>query len=219
MAASKGKPGSTPKGRLFVITAPSGAGKTTLVKALIDGHPALRFSVSHTTRPPRPGEKNRVDYYFVEKDDFNAMIRADDFLEYAEVFGHFYGTGRDQVEQIRKDGHDVLLEIDWQRARQVRANQPDCRSIFVMPPSVAELEKRLRGRGTDTEDVIRLRLGEAVDDMSHWREFDHVVINDKLKTAVASLKSIMAGGRSASDTADPALGRRVEALLGTVGGG
>ena len=206
------------KGKLFVITAPSGAGKTTLVKKLIEDFPNLRFSVSHTTREARSDEKEGEDYYFLGRDRFEAMARDGEFLEYAEVFGYFYGTGRDQVEQLRKDGHDVLLEIDWQGARQVRTNQPDCCSIFIMPPSVAALEQRLRGRGTDTEEVIRLRLSEAVDDMSHWRDFDHVVINDDLEVAIAGLKAIMSGANGESDTSNPALRKRIEALLDAAGG-
>jgi len=141
------------------------------------------------------------------------MCAADEFLEYAEVFGNFYGTGCRQVEQLRDAGHDVLLEIDWQGARLVRQNQPDCCCIFILPPSVPELERRLRGRGTDSDDVIRLRLGEAIDDMAHWREFDHVIINDDVQQAVSSLHEILAGRATDTETGNPALRKNIEALL------
>lgn len=181
------------RGRLFVLSAPSGAGKSTLVSNVIEAHRNLRFSISYTTRPPRKGEVDGVEYFFLDRASFDAMHDADEFLEHAEVFGHHYGTGRGQIEQLLDAGHDVLLEIDWQGARQVRANQPDCCSIFILPPSIAELERRLRNRGTDTEDVIQRRLSEAIDDMSHSDEFDHVVINDDLDQAVKELTAVITG--------------------------
>ena len=133
---------NSPRGNLYVVSAPSGAGKTTLVRKLMDLHPGLRFSVSYTTRQPREGEVDGKDYFFLNTPLFERMQESDEFLEYAEVFGKFYGTGREQVEQLRNDGHDVLLEIDWQGAQKVRIRQPDCCSIFILPPSLAELERR-----------------------------------------------------------------------------
>lgn len=202
------------RGRLFVFSAPSGAGKTTLVRKVMHERPTLRFSISYTTRPLREGETNGQDYHFLSRDDFEAMRDAGEFLEHAEVFGNCYGTRRQQVDRLRNAGQDVLLEIDWQGARQVRSNQPDCCSIFILPPSVEELERRLRGRETDTEDVIARRLGEAVDDMSHWSEFDHVVVNDSLDEAATALLAIMAGDSPETSTDNPRLRERITSLLG-----
>lgn len=204
---------SESRGQLFVFSAPSGAGKTTLVRRVMRERPELTFSVSYTTRPRREGETNGHDYFFLSRDEFEAMRDADAFLEHAEVFGNYYGTGREQVARMRDDGHDVLLEIDWQGARQVRTNEPDCCSIFILPPSVEELERRLRGRQTDSEAVIQRRLGEAVDDMRHWEEFDHVVINDDLEVAARQLLTAMAGTSQETSTRDPSLRTRVERLL------
>jgi len=204
---------NSPRGNLYVISAPSGAGKTTLVRKIMDLHSHLRFSISYTTRQPREGETNRKDYFFLDTALFEQMRKADEFLEYAEVFGHFYGTGRQQVEELRNQGHDVLLEIDWQGAQQIRARQPDCCSIFILPPSLPELERRLRGRGTDSDDAISQRLSEAVDDMSHWQEFDHVVINDDLEDAISSLQAIMTNQPTDTATDNPVLRKQVEALL------
>jgi len=205
---------SDSRGQLFVFSAPSGAGKTTLVRQVMRERPELTFSVSYTTRPRREGEKHGHDYFFLSRDDFETMRDDGEFLEHADVFGNYYGTGRQQVDRMRDDGRDVLLEIDWQGARQVRDNEPDCRSIFILPPSVEELERRLRGRQTDSEEVIQRRLGEAVDDMTHWEEFDHVVINDELDIAAGQLLAAMAGISAATSTQDPGVRRRVEALLG-----
>ncbi len=192
-----------PPPRLWVISAPSGAGKTTLVHALMDRHPGLRFSVSYTTRPARPGERDGLDYHFVEAGQFAGMIERGEFLEHAEVFGRRYGTARGQVETLLAAGHDVLLEIDWQGARQVRARMPECRSIFILPPSLSELERRLRGRGTDDETVISRRLAEAHGDITHWHEFDYVIINDALERALVGLEAILAGRGEAFATGDP----------------
>jgi len=204
---------NSPHGNLYVISAPSGAGKTTLVRKIMDLHPKLRFSISYTTRQPREGEVDGKDYFFLDSPIFERMRNSDEFLEFAEVFGNFYGTGRDQVEKLRNSGHDVLLEIDWQGAQQVRTRQPDCCSIFILPPSLPELERRLRGRGTDSEETIKRRLGEAADDMSHWQEFDHVVINDDLESATASLQAIMTNQPSATATDNPALRKQLAAML------
>lgn len=200
-------------GRLYVITAPSGAGKTTLVKRLIEQRPDLRFSISYTTRTRRAGEEHGRDYFFLSESQFAAMLKAGEFLEHASVFGNSYGTGRDQVRGLLQAGQDVLLEIDWQGARQVRANMPECVTVFILPPSRAELERRLRGRQTDSEAVIARRLGEAEGDMAHWREFDYVVINDDLDAAVAELCSVLDGEGSACATTDPARQARVDAIL------
>lgn len=200
-------------GTLLVLSAPSGAGKTTLVKALLARDPSLRFSISYTTRKPRPGETDGKDYCFVDRERFQQMVASGEFLEHAEVFGNFYGTSRGQVEALRAGGHDVLLEIDWQGARQIRANAPDCRTVFIMPPSVTELERRLRTRATDSEDVIRRRLGQALDDMSHWAEFDFVVVNDVLAEAVDGLIAILQGDSAHLGTQDPATAARARTIL------
>ncbi len=178
-------------GKLFVISAPSGAGKTTLVKRIISTRPELQFSISYTTRPARSGEQDGIDYFFLSRSAFEDMRDAGAFLEHAEVFGNLYATGKQQVGELCAAGNNVLLEIDWQGARQVMANDPDSTSIFILPPSIAELARRLRGRATDSETVIRRRLAEAVDDISHWAEFDHAVINDDLERAAIELLAIL----------------------------
>ncbi len=204
-------------GRLYVISAPSGAGKTTLVKRLVERRPRLRFSVSYTTRPQRAGEINERDYFFVAEDRFLSMRRAGEFLEHATVFGNRYGTSRAQVQRLLEAGHDVLLEIDWQGAQQVRSNMPECVTIFVLPPSLAELERRLRGRQTDTDTVIQRRLGEAVGDLSHWAEFDYAIINDDLDQAVAELCGVLDGHGDACATDNPARQASITAMLGPAG--
>lgn len=180
-------------GTLFVLSAPSGAGKTTLVKALMARDLNLCFSVSFTTRKPRPGEVPEIDYFFVDEARFNAMVAADEFLEHARVFGNLYGTSRTQVNSVLASGQNVLLEIDWQGARQIRKNAPRCCAIFIMPPSVTELERRLRSRATDSEEVIQQRLSQALDDMAHWQEFDFVVINRDQRQASDDLSAIIQG--------------------------
>ncbi|HEX7375259.1 MAG TPA: guanylate kinase [Steroidobacteraceae bacterium] len=176
-----------------MIAAPSGAGKTTLVRALMEREPHLRFSISYTTRARRPNEVHGKDYYFVTRDEFERMVAAGAFLEHAQVFDNCYGTPRQQVEESLAAGQDLILEIDWQGAAQVRAALPECISIFILPPSRSELERRLRGRGTDAEDVIRRRLADAASDMTHWREFDHVVVNEVFPAALRALLAIVAG--------------------------
>jgi guanylate kinase len=182
------------RGSLFVIAAPSGAGKTSLVKAVLARDPSLRVSVSHTTRKRRETEVAGRDYHFVTIDEFRALLARDAFLENAQVFDNFYGTGRDQVEALRTAGHDVILEIDWQGARQVRKAQPDCQSIFILPPSRVALETRLRNRKTDSDAVIERRLRDSIADMSHYAEFDRVVVNDDFESAVGNLLQILRGG-------------------------
>jgi guanylate kinase len=179
--------------RLFVISAPSGAGKTTLVRALLARVPGLRVSISHTTRQRRPTEQEGREYYFVERPAFERLRDAGAFLEHAEVFGNLYGTSRPQLEEKLAAGHDVILEIDWQGARQARLALPGCQTIFVLPPSREILQRRLVDRQTDSPEVIQRRLSQAVADMSHYREFDYTVVNDELERAVTELAEIVAG--------------------------
>lgn len=200
-------------GKLFVIAAPSGAGKTTLVQALTRNNPELRFSISYTTRPQRSNEAHGVDYLFVTREEFIKLRDTDRLLESAEVFDNLYGTSREQVERHLGDGHNVILEIDWQGARQVRKSMPGAVSIFILPPSVRELERRLRGRGTDSDDVIERRLRDAVSDMSHWTEFDYVIFNDDLDRALADLEDVFAGRGDRSSTSTPKLRDAVERML------
>ena len=181
------------RGRLFVVAAPSGAGKTSLVRELLERERNLRFSISYTTRAQRPTETHGRDYFFVARDEFEAMVARHEFLEHARVFDNYYGTARSQVEASLAAGQDLVLEIDWQGAQQIRRALPECRSIFILPPSRAELERRLRGRGTDAEDVIQRRLRDASTDMAHWSEFDYVVINDDFEQALRDLHSIIRG--------------------------
>ena len=197
---------------LFVIAAPSGAGKTSLVHALVGKHPDLRFSISYTTRRQRPNEKEGVDYFFVSRERFEALKRQGEMLESATVFDNLYGTGRAQVEAYLRSGQNVVLEIDWQGARQVREAMPDCVTIFIMPPSLGELERRLRERRTDSGEVIERRLRDAVSDMSHWDEFDHVIINDAFDAAVAALDAVIGGHGWATSTDNPALREAVAAI-------
>jgi guanylate kinase len=181
------------RGSLYVIAAPSGAGKTSLVKRVRELDPALRFSVSHTTRKQRPTEVPGRDYHFIDVDEFKRLRDAGAFLEHAQVFDNFYGTGREQVEALRKAGHDVILEIDWQGAQQVRKAQPDCVTIFILPPSRRELESRLRNRKTDSNEVIARRLRDSIADMSHYAEFDRVVVNEDFERAAGEMLEIMRG--------------------------
>jgi guanylate kinase len=202
------------RGRLWVMAAPSGAGKTSLARALLQREPRLKFSVSYTTRKRRSSEVDGRDYFFVDVPTFKNMVRRDAFLEHAQVFDNWYGTGREHVEGLLAGGDSVLLEIDWQGARQVRERAPDARSIFILPPNVAELERRLRGRATDTDAVIQRRLRDSVADMAHWPEFDHVVINDDFDAALAQLCAII-GGAPVLRTADPAVRAAAERVLAT----
>ncbi|MCP1727975.1 guanylate kinase [Natronospira proteinivora] len=201
------------RGNLWVVSAPSGAGKTSLVRELVAHEPRLSFSISYTTRPPREGEVNGRDYVFVDEDRFVAMIDAGEFLEHAQVFGNRYGTARGQVDRELAEGHDVLLEIDWQGARQVRTMMPEGRSIFVLPPSREELERRLRGRGTDSDGVIERRLREAHAELLQWSEFDYAVINDDFHRALADMQRIVAGEGSNLKASRPAVGELAERLL------
>jgi guanylate kinase len=199
--------------RLFVISAPSGAGKTTLVRALMEREPDLRFSVSYTTRGQRPGEQDGQHYFFVTPETFRQMIADGAFLEHAQVFDNYYGTSRAQVETLLAGGHGVVLEIDWQGARQVRAAMPDSVGIFILPPSRGELERRLRGRGTDSEVVIRRRLADAAVDIAHWSEFQFVVVNDDFTVALRALSEVVRGRGDASRADREELAPVVAALL------
>ena len=179
------------EGRLFVFTAPSGAGKTSLVRALLEREERLAVSVSHTTRPRRPDERDGEDYHFVAAAEFAAMAKRGEFLEHAEVFGHRYGTARAEVARLRDAGRDVILEIDWQGARTVRRQAPEAIGVFILPPSLEALAARLRGRGSDPEDVIARRLAQARGDIQHCREFTHCVMNDDFETAAARLQALL----------------------------
>lgn len=183
-------------GRLFVITAPSGAGKTSLIDALIREDPSLQLSTSYTTRPPRPGEKDGVDYHFVDEPSFLAMRDRGEFLENAEVHGFRYGTAKRVITDALARGEDLILEIDWQGARQVRALYPHCVGIFILPPSIEELERRIRARGQDSEAVIRRRLDNARGEMDHAREFDYAIINKDFDTARRKLAEVIRAERA-----------------------
>jgi guanylate kinase len=196
-----------------VVSAPSGAGKTSLVKHLLSRRPQLRLSTSHTTRPIRPTEQDGREYYFVPIPQFRELLSRGQFLEHAQVFDNYYGTGRGPVEAQLSQGHDVILEIDWQGARQVRQAMPACRSIFILPPSRRALEERLRNRGTDADEVIARRLRDATGDMSHWSEFDYVVVNDDFERALGDLSRIVDGQAEDLCAARPALGPLLADLL------
>ena len=180
----------TTTGTLYIVSAPSGAGKTSLVKALIDSMAQVRVSVSHTTRAMRPGEVDGVNYHFTAREEFVEMLKQGDFLEHAEVFGNLYGTSHSWVKQTLAKGYDLILEIDWQGAQQVRKLVPDAKSIFILPPTHKDLRQRLHNRGQDADDVIDLRMQQAIAEMSHYVEYDYIVINDQFATALDDLKAI-----------------------------
>ncbi|WP_151706648.1 guanylate kinase [Acinetobacter sp. TUM15064] len=182
-------------GLLFVVSAASGTGKTSLVKALLDRVTNLHVSVSHTTRGQRPGELDGVHYHFTEKDNFLALVGQGGFIEYAEVFGNYYGTAQATVKEQLAKGHDVLLEIDWQGAQQVRKLFPESKQIFILPPSQFDLRQRLSNRGTDSVEVIERRLGCAVEDMQQYVNFDYVIINDDFNKALHDLESVIIANR------------------------
>lgn len=201
------------RGRLFVFAAPSGTGKTSLVRALMERVPTLSFSISHTTRQPRSGEIDGRDYHFVDRARFEQMIAAGDFIEHASVFDNLYGTSRAVVDAALEAGHDLLLEIDWQGAEQVRARLPEAIDVFILPPSRAALEARLRGRGTDSDEVIARRLSESVRELSRWPDFRYVVINDDFGQALSDLQRIVAGDAGSFHRERAEIGRFAEALL------
>ena len=198
---------------LFVIAAPSGAGKTTLVNALVERNPALKFSISYTTRPMRATEKDGRDYFFVDAAEFDRLRKEGELLESAVVFDNHYGTSRSQVEAHLANGDDVILEIDWQGAEQVRASMPGCVTIFIMPPARDELERRLRGRRTDSDEVIARRLRDALGDMSHSTDFDYVIINDDLDQAVEEIEGVNVGEADHCRTDNHALAARIQKIL------
>lgn len=201
------------RGKLFVFAAPSGAGKTTLVHALVRKRPEIRFSISYTTREPRVNEADAVDYLFVDEGEFMRLRDSGEMLEHARVFDNYYATSRSQVEKHLADDRDVVLEIDWQGAEQVRESMPECVTIFILPPSLSELERRLRSRSTDRPEVIERRLRDARSDMTHWPDFDHLIINDDLEEAIDALEAVLDGLGDASSTENPAVRRAVEAIL------
>jgi len=201
------------KASLFVIAAPSGAGKTTLVKAMMDHHPKLRFSVSYTSRKQRKNEVPGKDYFFVEPAEFLQLQADGKLLESALVFDNHYGTSRSQVEDHLANGNNVIVEIDWQGAQQVRQSMPECISIFILPPSLAELARRLRTRRTDSDEVIARRLRDALGDMSHWHEFDFCIINDDREVAIAELGAVFAGTNEKNRSDDPVLQTNIQRIL------
>lgn len=198
-AVNSNKQSNLGRARLFVISAPSGAGKTTLVRKLLARNPRVKFSISYTTRPARERERNGDDYFFVDKDQFQKMVDDNEFLEHATVFDNYYGTSRNQVRAELDAGQHVLLEIDWQGAQQIRKAWSDCVSIFILPPSLNELERRLRSRATDSEAIINRRLQDSISDIAHWPEFDHVIINDDLGSALTELEAVIDGKNCETD--------------------
>lgn len=201
------------KGEIFVLSAPSGSGKTTLIRRLLrtraDVAERLAFAVSHTTRPPREGEVNGVDYYFVDRDGFEAKIEAGDFLEWAVVHGHLYGTGRGEVEALLTRGLDVLLDIDVQGAEQVLRQCPEAPSLFILPPGFEELRRRLEGRGSDSPDQVARRLRTATEEVRRFEMYEYVILNDDLEAACVSLASVFLARRSHRDR----MGRKVQQVL------
>jgi len=181
------------KGRLFIFSAASGTGKTSLARALVEQMPDVAFSVSHTTRLPRPGEEHGVHYYFVTPQQFDEMVAADRFLEHAKVFDNSYGTSRAATENLLRQGKNIILDIDWQGARAIKEKMPESVSVFILPPSRAALQERLTARGQDTPEVIARRMRDAVSEMAHYKEFDHVVVNDDFDAALDDLKAIIRG--------------------------
>jgi len=201
-------------GTLYIISAPSGAGKSSLLQALLARDTEIALSISHTTRPPRPGEENGVHYHFTDSATFEQMVAAGEFLEHAQVFGNYYGTSREALLAPLAAGRDVILEIDWQGARQVRMALPEAVTLFILPPSIAALESRLRGRGQDSDAVIAKRMAAALDEISHYPEFDYLIINDQFDTALAQLQTVLQARRLRR----VAQQQRQQSLLAALGG-
>lgn len=189
------------KGLLLILSSPSGAGKSTLTRMLMDWDPSIRFSISATTRKPRPGEEDGREYYFRSRDDFEAMVAANQMLEHAEVFGNFYGTPKGPVEAAMREGRDTVFDIDWQGGQQIRNSSlgRDVVSIFVLPPSIAELDRRLRSRAQDSDEVIAGRMAKSRDEISHWAEYDYVLVNRDLAATFAQLQTILQSERLRRD--------------------
>jgi guanylate kinase len=201
------------RGTLFIVAAPSGAGKSSLVNAVLAKEPGIALSISFTSRPPRPGERHAQHYHFVDKAEFERMIAAGDFFEHALVHGDYKGTARQSVEPQLAAGKDVLLEIDWQGARQVREKMPDCVSVFILPPSRDALETRMRNRGQDSEATIARRLAAAREEMSHYDEFDYVIVNEHFDAAAAELRAIFVAHRLRQAAQQRRHGDLIEELL------
>lgn len=186
-------------GTLYIFSAPSGAGKTSLVKALLDSTKYIGVSVSHTTREARPGEVNGKDYHFINKDKFTSLIKENAFLEHAQVFDNYYGTSIEWVESELEEGRDVILEIDWQGAQQIRQQMPDSVSVFILPPSLEALEERLRNRGQDSDEIIARRMRDARNEISHYNEYDYLIINDNFANTLEELRAIIIARRHRLD--------------------
>ncbi|WP_313284995.1 guanylate kinase [Stutzerimonas kunmingensis] len=208
---------SATTGTLYIVSAPSGAGKTSLVKALVDAQPQVRVSVSHTTRPMRPGEVDGVNYHFVSREDFLARLERNEFLEHAEVFGNLYGTSQRWLEDTLAEGFDLILEIDWQGAQQVRRLMPQAKSIFILPPTQEALRQRLNNRGQDSDEIIDKRMREAVSEMSHYVEYDYLVINDDFAHALIDLQSIFRSNQLIQKTQQQRHASLLGELLAQVG--
>lgn len=204
------------KGTLFIVSAPSGAGKSSLIKAFLDrfnNDDLVRLSVSHTTRAPRVGEIDGISYNFVSKDLFEELIHKDAFYEYANVFNNYYGTSREIVENWLNEGKDVLLDIDWQGARNIRAKTPNTKSIFIIPPSLEDLEARLRNRGQDSEEVIINRMKLAKREISHYKEYDYIIFNDDFETALMEFRSIVVANRCFKERQEKNLKNKLDEML------
>ncbi len=201
------------RGTLYIVAAPSGAGKSSIVNAVLARDPNISLSISFTSRQPRPGERHAEHYHFIDADEFKAMVAAGDFFEHALVHGDWKGTARQSVEPQLMGGRDVLLEIDWQGARQVRSRIPDAVSVFILPPSRAALEMRMRKRGQDSEEVIAQRLAAAREEMSHYGEFDYVIVNEDFETAVGEMCSIFTASRLRKDAQVARHSRLITSLL------
>jgi guanylate kinase len=204
-------------GTLYIISAASGAGKTTLVSAVLEQVDDLEVSVSHTTRAPREGEVDGVNYHFVDKHTFEAMVEDSEFIEYATVFGNMYGTSRQHIQEQLLKGKDVILEIDWQGARQIRQLMPDCKSVYIVPPSTEALRERLTSRGKDDEEIIARRMQEAISEMSHYVEFDYLIINDDFDEARDNLAAIIRGNRMLHEHQQKKHADLLARLLGSTG--
>ena len=196
MTAAGGEAASRREPRILVLSAPSGAGKSSLARALADADPRVTLCVSHTTRPPRTGEVDGVDYHFVGRREFEAMVDAGEFLEHAQVFDRYYGTSRGALRAGLAQGRDVVLDIDWQGARLVREAFPEALSVFILPPSIEALRSRLVGRGQDSAEAVERRMRDARADIGHYGEFDHVMVNDDFDRTLADLRALLRGGRA-----------------------